>query len=128
MKPNRLGSLKITTFPFDISKTTWSCVSYGGGGTRGTGAKRSGHPEVHEQHITGCQLGQQILRASRHATNDLPFEASREIRWKGVAQVCAPREDAVDASARHRPLQLAPCVFDLREFGHVAILPLVPGP
>ena len=89
MKPKRRGSLKVTIAPFDMWNTTWSCareLASARGGTcpgvsvarRRTHAERARHAEMHQQHLAGRQIRQQILGApAEPARRSGPSAASR---------------------------------------------------
>ena len=80
--------------------------------------KRTGHTEVHQEHVAGPKLSQKVFRAAPDTSHGLPFETMDEIRRERVAQVRAPQNDVPNAGARHRALQAPALVLNFRKLWH----------
>ena len=51
--------------------------------------KRAGHAEMHEQHVAGRKIGEQIFRPPAEAGHGLALQALREILRQRPAQIAA---------------------------------------
>jgi hypothetical protein len=80
--------------------------------------KRTGHAEVHDQHIPRRQFGDQIFRAAAEGLYPLPLESAAEVAGEGNAQVAPARDDAFDARAIEHGAQFTKDYLDFRELGH----------
>ena len=80
--------------------------------------KRAGHAEMHEQHIAGREIGEQIFRPSAEAGHGLALEAWRKILRQRPAQIAAVNLDLGEARALHRRLEAAAHRLDFGKFGH----------
>ena len=81
-------------------------------------AERSRHAEMHHQHFSGRQVGQQVLRPATETGHGLALHPLREILRQRPAQVAPPRLHGFEARALHHRLEAAPHGFDFRQFGH----------
>ena len=77
---------------------------------------------MHQQHLAGREIGEQILRAAAEPRHGLSLEALHEILRQRKAQIGPPRLDLLEARALHRRLKTAPDGFDFGKFGHVLTL------
>ena len=69
--------------------------------------KRAGHAEMHQQHVAGRKIGQQIFRPPAQAGHRLAVQALREILRQRPAQIAAVNLDFGEARAFHRGFQTA---------------------
>ena len=83
--------------------------------------ERARHAEMHEQHVAGRQIGQQIFGPPAEAGDGVAFEAAGEILRQRPAQIAAVNLDLGEARALHRRLEAAAHRFDFGKFGHCSI-------
>ena len=81
-------------------------------------AERARHAEMHQQHLAGRQVGEQILRAPVQALDGRALEPLVEVLRKRKAQVRPALLDPHEARALHHGLQAAAHGFDFGKFGH----------
>src|SRR5262249_32449738 len=81
-------------------------------------AKRTGHPEMHDEHVAGLKIAQQIFCATSEPGHQLTIEAFGEVSLKGKAQVAAPRLDPHDTVTFHDRLQAATNSLNFGQFRH----------
>src|SRR5690242_3917568 len=53
-------------------------------------AKRSGHAEMHQQHVAGAKIGKKIFGAAAEAIHGLALEPGHKILLKRESEVFAP--------------------------------------
>ena len=53
-------------------------------------AKRAGHPQMHQQHVAGGEVGHQIFGAAAETGHGLAFEPRDKVFLKGKPQILAP--------------------------------------
>ena len=63
---------------------------------RALDAKRSGHPEMHQQRVAGTQHDKKVFAAALDRTDPMPLDPRRKIRWKRPPQSGAAQHDAND--------------------------------
>jgi hypothetical protein len=84
----------------------------------GLDAKRPGHAKVHDERVTGGQVGEQVFRSapqSQHGrTRDSPVELAR--KWP--AQIASPEHDAANLCAFEDWRELASHGLHFRKFRH----------
>ena len=85
--------------------------------------KRAGHAEMHQQHLAGGQVGEQILGAPPEPGAGRSFDALHEVFRKRKAQVAAPRLDLGEARAFHHRRKAAAHGLDFGQLGHVLSVP-----
>ena len=73
---------------------------------------------MHQQHVAGRQVGQQIFRAPAEAGDGLASQPFREILRQRPAQIAAAHLDFGEARAFHRRLKAAAHRLDFGKFGH----------
>src|SRR5262249_44111846 len=81
--------------------------------------ERARHAEMHDQHLAGRELGEQIFGAPAKLLDGRPDEAPPEIVRQRPAQVLAVGPDREERSVHHRGRQAPPHGFDLGQFRHV---------
>jgi hypothetical protein len=81
--------------------------------------ERARHAEMHQQHLAGRDIRQQIFRAPADAADGLTLEPVGEILRERKAQVRPARLDAHETRALHHRLQAAAHGFDLGKLGHL---------
>ena len=81
-------------------------------------AERARHAEMHQQHLAGRQIRQQILRAPVQAFDGRALEPLVEVLRKRKAQVRPALLDPHEARTLHHGLQAAAHGFDFGKFGH----------
>ncbi len=52
--------------------------------------ERTGHAQMHQQHVAGGEIGHQIFGATAEARHNLAFQPRDKIFLKGKAQILAP--------------------------------------
>jgi hypothetical protein len=80
--------------------------------------KRAGHPEMHDQHLAGGEIGEQKLAAAAEAGDGLALELLDEIDRQRPAQIAAARLDFAKALALHHRRQAAAHRLHFGQFGH----------
>ena len=70
-------------------------------------AKRARHAQMHQQHVTRCQVGHQIFGAAAEAGHRLSLQPFDKIFLKGKPQVFAPGLGFEDFRPLHGRLQAA---------------------
>ena len=80
--------------------------------------KRARHAEMHQQHVAGGKIGEEILGAAAEPFDRLALEPGGEILRQRPAQIAAPRLDLGEARALHDRLQAAADGLDFGQFGH----------
>ena len=73
---------------------------------------------MHQQHLAGREIGQEIFGAAPETGDGLPFKARSEVARQRPAQVAAPRLDRREARPLHDRLEAAPHRLHLRKLGH----------
>jgi hypothetical protein len=71
-----------------------------------------------QEEVAGGKLDEEVLRAAANGANLTLFEAAHEIVAERIAEIRTTRQDAIDARAVHRAMQLPARVFDFGELGH----------
>ena len=80
-----------------------------------------GHAEMHDQHLAGGEIGEEVFGAPAERDHLLALEARGEALGKGQAQIRTALLDLVEARADHRGLEAAADGLDFGEFGHGAV-------
>jgi hypothetical protein len=73
---------------------------------------------MHQQHLAGGEIGEQILGAPAEPGDGLAFEALHEILRQRPAQVAAARLDLLEARAFHGGREAAAHGLDFGQLGH----------
>jgi hypothetical protein len=73
---------------------------------------------MHQQHLAGGDIRQQVFRPPADAADGLPFQPVGEVLRERKAQVRTARLDAHEARTFHHRLQAAAHGFDLGKLGH----------
>ena len=81
-------------------------------------AERARHAEMHQQHLAGRQVREQILGAPVQALDARALEPLVEVLRKRKAQIRPALLDPHEARALHHGLQAAAHGFDFGKFGH----------
>src|SRR5215218_4197630 len=76
------------------------------------------HAEMHDQHLAGREVGQEIFRPPPEPDHLLPSEPRDEALGKPEAQIRPPLLDPLDPRADHRRLEPAADRLDLGQLGH----------
>ena len=93
--------------------------------------ERARHAEMHQQHLAGRDIRQQVFGAPADAADGLALEPVGEVLRKRKAQVRPARLDAHEARALHHGLQAAAHGFDFGKLGHASLRgqpAVAPGP
>ena len=69
---------------------------------------------MHQQHVTGGEVGHQIFRAAAEPGHGLALQSGNKILLKGKAQILAPGFGLDDFRAFHDRLQAAADGLDFR--------------
>ena len=109
MNPNRRGSLNVIDDPrrhleHDVIVTAGV---HRLADAAALDAKRSRHPEVHDQRVTGGQGREQIFGAPVEAEHRPPLQSRGESSGERGPEIRPPQEDAHESRAGHRRLELA---------------------
>ena len=80
--------------------------------------KRSGHTEMHQQHVAGGQICEQIFGAPADTRDGPAVEPLRKILRQWPAQIAAANLDLGKALAFHGRFEAAAYCFDFGQFGH----------
>ena len=83
--------------------------------------KRARHAEVHEQHVAGGKIDQEIFGAPAEPGHQLACQAVGEIFCQRPAQIAAANLNPRDAFARHRLFKAAADRFHFRKFRHCSM-------
>src|SRR5580704_13389020 len=75
---------------------------------------------MHDQHVTGREVGEEIFRPTAEAGHGLAFEPTGKILRQRPAQIAAVNFHFGEPRPFHRRLKAAPHCLDFREFWHVA--------
>ena len=78
----------------------------------------AGHAEMHDEHLAGREVGEEVFGPAAERRDRLALEALREALREGEAQVRPALLDLVDAGADHGGLEAAADGFDFGKFGH----------
>jgi hypothetical protein len=81
-------------------------------------AEPSRHTQMHQQAIAGGELHEQIFGSALDCANCSPLHTRSESRGERITKRLPTHDDPRNASARHRTLQPAACVFDFGQLGH----------
>jgi hypothetical protein len=84
--------------------------------------KRTRHAEMHQQHVAGGKIRQQIFGAATQPGHKLAIEPRNKILLEWKSQIAAPGLDSRDPLPLHYRLQAATDGFNLGQFGHRKIL------
>ena len=76
---------------------------------------------MHEQHVAGRKIGEQIFGPPAEAGHGLALESLGKILRQRPAQIAAMHLDLGEARALHGRLEPAAHRFDFRQFGHRSI-------
>ena len=76
------------------------------------------HTKMHDQHLAGRKVGEEIFGAPAEAFNALPFKTRAEFRREGKAQIGAIDVEPADFVPHKRRLQTAAYGLNFGEFGH----------
>ena len=82
--------------------------------------ERAGHAEMHQQHVAGGEVGEQVFRPPPEPGDAAPLQPLDELPGQRPAQVGAARLDPHEARALHHGLQPAPDGLDFGQLGHAA--------
>src|SRR5579862_7096916 len=88
------------------------------GALLGEDVKGTRHAKVHEQHVTGGKIGEQIFGPSSDTRNGAPFQARHKILWQRPAQIAPMDLDLDEARAIHSRLKAAANRLDFGKLGH----------
>ena len=80
--------------------------------------ERARHAEMHQQHLAGGDVGQQIFGAPPDPADGLALQPVGEILREREAQVRPARLDPHETRAFHHGLQAAAHGFDFGKLGH----------
>ena len=81
-------------------------------------ARPVAHAEMHQQALAGSELHDQVFGSALDRANGLPLQLGGESRRERMTKYLPPDDHPSEASARHRAVQPAACVFDFRQLGH----------
>ena len=81
-------------------------------------AHRARHAEVHQQHVAGGKIGEQVFGAAAEALDGLAGEPLLEVLGDRPAQAAVAHLDLFEARALHGGGEPQADGFDLGKFGH----------